>query len=113
MKKRVETSSKGLRVSASELAQMGVCERLVVFEKCYGKRRSRMQRQAMHRGVHAHQRFYRAGKLDAFTTGRSVFASRTLATLLGWLMKAARVAAWPLRWCIALWAKAVERSDGA
>jgi hypothetical protein len=28
-----------MSVSASELAQMGVCERLVVFEYRYGKRR--------------------------------------------------------------------------
>ena len=32
-------------VSASELAQMGACERLVLFEARYGKRMSRCQQE--------------------------------------------------------------------
>ena len=46
-------------VSASELAQMGVCERLVVFEHRYGKRLTVEQQQAIKRGRRAHARFYR------------------------------------------------------
>lgn len=113
MKKRMKPSPARLRVSASELAQMGVCERLVVFQKRHGKRRSATQQQAMQRGVHAHRRFYRVGKLDVSVTGRSVIAIRISMALFGWLNQAARVVVWPLRWCIALWAKAVERNNGA
>lgn len=50
-------------VGASELAQMGVCERLVVFEHHFGKRRSRHQRVAIKRGQIAHEQFYRDGVL--------------------------------------------------
>ena len=50
---------RGASVSASELAQMGVCERLVVFEHRYGKRRSMGQKLAIKRGQLAHERFYR------------------------------------------------------
>jgi hypothetical protein len=50
-------------VGASELAQMGVCERLVVFEHHFGKRRSRHQRVAIKRGQVAHEQFYRDGVL--------------------------------------------------
>lgn len=46
-------------VSASELAQMGVCERLVVFEHRHGKRLTVEQQQAIKRGRRAHARFYR------------------------------------------------------
>ena len=46
-------------VSASELAQMGVCDRLVVFEHRNGTRRTVEQQQAIKRGLLAHQRFYR------------------------------------------------------
>lgn len=51
-------------VSASELAQMGVCERLVVFEHRYGKRRTVEQQQAIKRGRRAHARFYRERHMD-------------------------------------------------
>lgn len=60
----VNDSSGGRRsrtVSASELAQMGVCERLVVFEHRFGKRRTSAQREACKRGQLAHERFYREG----------------------------------------------------
>ena len=114
MKKRVKASSKGMRVSASELAQMGVCERLVVFEKCYGKRRTMVQQQAIRHGQHAHQRFYLDRHLNASAKG--CFAStaiRIALVLYGWMRRVVRSILWPLRWCIALWAKTVERSDGA
>jgi len=45
-------------VNASELAQMGVCERLVVFEHHCGKLRTAEQQIAIERGRGAHRRFY-------------------------------------------------------
>lgn len=48
-------------VSASELAQLGVCERRVVFEHRLGKRRTSEQREACRRGELAHERFFREG----------------------------------------------------
>lgn len=50
-------------VRASELAQMGVCERLVVFEHRFGKRSTEHQRRAIKRGLAAHDQFYREGVL--------------------------------------------------
>ena len=55
----------GASVSASELAQMGVCERLVVFEHRYGKRRTVEQQLAINRGLLAHERFYRERNLGS------------------------------------------------
>ena len=49
---------KGL-LSASNLAQMGTCERLVLFEAKYGKRRSWDQEQAIKRGRIEHDKFFR------------------------------------------------------
>lgn len=49
----------GSHVSASQLAQMGMCETLVVFEHRYGKRPRPSQRLALKRGRRAHQRFLR------------------------------------------------------
>jgi hypothetical protein len=51
-------------VGASELAQMGVCERLVVFEHHFGKRRTTRQRAAISRGQIAHGQFFREGERD-------------------------------------------------
>ena len=48
-------------VSASELAQMGACERLVLFEARYGKRRSRCQQKAIERGRTEHDKFFKDG----------------------------------------------------
>lgn len=47
------------KVSASELAQMGVCERLVRYEARHGKRMSIDQRDAIARGRREHDRFFR------------------------------------------------------
>lgn len=67
----VKTSRrKGASVSASELAQMGVCERLVVFEHRYGKRRTAERRQAIARGLRAHEQFYRNGVNHSAHRGR-------------------------------------------
>lgn len=62
------------RVSASELAQMGVCERRVKFEHDRGRRRTPEQLQAMKRGRRAHETFYRDGQ-DAARTGDRCFVS--------------------------------------
>lgn len=44
-------------VSASVLARMGVCERLVVFEHREGRRPTPTQRVALRRGLRAHRQF--------------------------------------------------------
>ena len=62
-------------VSASELAQMGVCERLVVFEHRYGKRRLPEQRAAIERGRREHERFYREGRIASAPPGRCFIAT--------------------------------------
>ena len=49
-------------VSASALSQMGVCERLVVFEHFEGKRPTPEQRAALQRGLHAHRQFASEGE---------------------------------------------------
>ncbi len=51
-------------VSASELAQMGVCEQLVQFEHLYGRRRSAGQLADMARGDREHRRFFHEGVLE-------------------------------------------------
>lgn len=61
MKKQQSRPSAPNRISASALVQMGVCERLMVFEHQHGLGRTRVQRQAMWRGLSAHLRFYRDG----------------------------------------------------
>jgi hypothetical protein len=48
-------------VSASELSQMGACERLVLFEAKYGKRKSQCQQEAIERGRMEHAKFFRYG----------------------------------------------------
>jgi len=44
-------------LSASALSQMGVCERLVVFEHLDGKHPTSAQQDALQRGLRAHRRF--------------------------------------------------------
>jgi len=48
-------------VSASELSQMGACERLVLFEAKYGKRKSQCQQEAIERGRREHAKFFGDG----------------------------------------------------
>jgi len=48
-------------VSASELAQMGACERFVLFEARHGKRKSPCQQAAIERGKAEHDKFFRDG----------------------------------------------------
>ena len=62
-------------VSASELAQMGVCERLVVFEHRHGNRTTTAQRAAIRRGLRAHEEFYREGRAAQTTHGRCFIAT--------------------------------------
>lgn len=64
-----------LSVSASELAQMGVCERLVVFEHRYGMRRTVEQQRAVARGRLAHVQFYRARCRDSDRRGGGAVAA--------------------------------------
>ena len=61
MGKRSRRPVSGRMVSASDLAQMGRCERLVVFEHLYGSRRTARQRHARARGLVEHEQFYREG----------------------------------------------------
>lgn len=49
-------------VSASELARMGLCERMVAFEHRFGQRLSPDQRAATARGQHAHAQFFQEGR---------------------------------------------------
>lgn len=91
-------------VSASELAQMGVCERLVVFEMRYGKRRSVAQRKALLRGQSFHRGFFCDGRMGASTDA-------LLAMNFRWLGQAMR-AAWRLiSRCIALLRKGWRGGD--
>lgn len=53
-------------VSASELAQMGRCERLVLFEHRHGRRRTPSQQRDRKRGQLAHEQFEHEG-LDAMS----------------------------------------------
>ncbi len=65
-------------VSASELAQVGVCERLMVFEQLYGKRSSVAQRKAIKRGLTEHARFYQEGIHAPARRGRCYIATLIL-----------------------------------
>ncbi len=80
---------RGASVSASELAQMGVCERLVVFEHRYGKRRTVEQQHAIKRGLLAHERFYRERHRDSIRPGRYFVA---------FLVFVRRLALWAVKW---------------
>jgi len=61
MKHRSKRRRADTMVSASELAQMGRCERLVVFEHRQGQRRLPHQESARRRGQVAHERFEQEG----------------------------------------------------
>jgi hypothetical protein len=61
---------KVLPVSASQLAQMGVCERLVVFEHRHGRVQTLAGREATERGLRAHERFHADGLADLVHPGR-------------------------------------------
>lgn len=80
LKKRKTRRKKPKAVSASELAQMGVCERLVFFEHHYGKRSTASQRAAIERGLDEHDRFYREGIGISTKKGRCYVATLVFAT---------------------------------
>ena len=65
MGKRSRRSADVRMVSASDLAQMGRCERLVVFEHLHGRRRTARQQRARARGLVEHEQFYREGLASA------------------------------------------------
>lgn len=52
-------------VSASELAQLGYCERKVDFDVAFGPATTTQQRLAQQRGIAAHADFYAEGVLEA------------------------------------------------
>ena len=82
-------------VSASQLAQMGVCEKLVVFKHRYGKHPSRSQRVALERGVRAHQQFLRQA-------GRGTRALWVVAPERIFRVLVASVRRF-MNWCVASW----------
>jgi hypothetical protein len=79
MGKRCKTPPGDRSVSASELAQMGRCERLVVFEHLHGRRRTDSQQRDRKRGLLAHQQFEQEGldaiSVDARRWGRCFIAT--------------------------------------
>ena len=78
MGKRSRRGAGERMVSASDLAQMGRCERLVVFEHLHGSRRTVRQQRARERGLVEHERFYREGlaaSAQAVRKGRCFIAT--------------------------------------
>lgn len=65
-------------VTASELAQMGMCERQIVFEHRHGKRCSASQRAARQRGLAEHERFYLEAVCASDKKGRCHIATLVL-----------------------------------
>ena len=61
MKHRSKRRRADTMVSASDLAQMGRCEQLVVFEHRHGQRRLPHQEAARRAGLAAHERFEQEG----------------------------------------------------
>ena len=57
-------------VSASELAQMGYCERKVQFDAAFGERETPGQRRARARGNEVHEAFYEESKRIARNSAR-------------------------------------------
>lgn len=101
MKPRRSAGHARATVSASELAQMGRCERLVVLERIHGKRTSLTLEAARRRGIAAHARFEREGRLVIAAVGgpdrrcglRSFIAAAVL-LVSGVLERAARAWRW-------------------
>ena len=75
MKAAEKRRRRSTSVSASELAQMGVCERVVVFEHRYGKRRLPEQRAAIERGRREHEQFHREERIASALPGRCFIAT--------------------------------------
>lgn len=82
-------------VSATQLAQMGVCEKLVVFEDRHGRRPTALQRIALKRGLRAHRQFLRQARTSP---------GGVVDLVLGQVVRVALVASRRfVRWCRALW----------
>ncbi|WP_147383868.1 CFI-box-CTERM domain-containing protein [Noviherbaspirillum sedimenti] len=62
-------------VSASELAQMGMCERRVVYEHRLGERSTASQCAARQRGLTEHERFYLEAVRASYKKGRCYVAT--------------------------------------
>lgn len=79
MAKRCKAPPSDQSVSASELAQMGRCERLVMFEHLHGRRRTDSQQRDRKQGLLAHQQFEQEGldamSVDARRRGRCFIAT--------------------------------------
>ena len=109
MAKFGERKQGGSSVTASELSQMGVCERLVVFEHRHGKRWSRERKQAVRRGLLAHQQFHRNRFLCRDRIGCRNEIASTIRTAV---LRAARgVSKLFVRWT-KRWFRALEWRDG-
>jgi hypothetical protein len=78
--KRKTRRKRAKAVSASELAQMGMCERLVFFEHHLGKRSTASQRAAIQRGLKEHERFYVDGLGISEKKGRCYIATLIFGT---------------------------------
>jgi hypothetical protein len=86
-------------VSASALAQMGVCERLVVFEHREGSRMTAAKKAALQRGLSAHRRFASEESPQEGRGGRCFIAmhvlgdgpeTKTLRDFRDWLLRPTR-----------------------
>ena len=90
-----ERRHQGPQVSATQLAQMGVCEKLVVFEHRHGKRPTGLQRMALKRGLRAHRQFLRQARTSPVGV---------VDLVLGQVARVAVAAGCCfVRWCRALW----------
>lgn len=83
-----KTRDKKTVVSASELSQMGACERLVLFEAKYGKRMNRCQQEAIERGRREHAKFFRDGVRSRADVQTSLSAPWCFCASLAWGPKA-------------------------
>ena len=92
---RNERRHQGPQVSATQLAQMGVCEKLVVFEHRHGKRPTGLQRMALKRGLRAHRQFLRQA-----STSPGGIVDLVLGQVAEVAIAAGRCF---VRWCSALW----------
>lgn len=132
MKKLEKVPQHDRFVSASELAQMARCEKLMVFENLHGSRISERQRQAMKRGLIEHEKFYREGLaatsnrvLGAFRlpqmlrrlrdmawTYRLIWLYYRVTTRIGWLLRRWSALQQPVRTFLGMVAKRLRQWAG-
>lgn len=94
VRKQSRESADDRVVCASDLAQMGYCERLMVFEHLYGSRRTAGQQRARARGLVEHEQFYGEGRAASAQTART---GRTCVFGEAWQTEAVRPSAWGRR----------------